>query len=357
MNINLVVAAFANRLKIAGRIKLLRIVLLFFVITTLLFSCTKDEEDYPSPEADFTWSEEIDRFVLTSTSVDPDNEPLTYQWQTESELITIQNATSKTASFLLPQLEEPVEVLIEHIVCNDYACDDVSKTIQLPVLTEIRLWGLGYNLDLEFNNNVDYEWYMDQLNTGTYSYVNCGPTSVTMAIKWTNEAFDKTPEDARNTYRPSGGWWYTNDIINYLNDYSVSNVTIAISESDVLINELEEGNTIILCLDMYYIEESNRDEWRIDRFYPVSGPEWGHFIVLKGYKIVDGQVWYEVYDPYSLGVCYSDQTLKGKDRYYRSEDIDQATNNWWDNAIVVSKNKIQRSDGLQVDEIEHKRGI
>ena len=35
--------------------------------------------------------------------------------------------------------------------------------------------------------------------------------------KWLSKKdFNKTSEDARNTYRSTGGWWYTDDIINYL---------------------------------------------------------------------------------------------------------------------------------------------
>jgi hypothetical protein len=82
-------------------------------------------------------------------------------------------------------------------------------------------WGLGGFLESKCSNNREYEWYVDQANTGLYSAVNCGPTATTMAAKWSDQAFLKTPEDARAAYRNNGGWWYTTDIDNYLNDNSI----------------------------------------------------------------------------------------------------------------------------------------
>lgn len=323
----------------------------------LIFSCTKDEEggNHP-PVADFDYSDEIDHFVLTSTSDDPDNDPLTYEWSSVSELITIQNTDSKSASFVLPQLAESVEITIDHIVCDGMECKTMSKTIPLPETTEIRQWGLGRNLESELSNNVDHEWYMDQMNTGVHSAVNCGPTSATMAIKWFYEEFTGTPEDARNTYVSSGGWWYTNNIIDYLNLHSANNYTIGLHNIDLLRNELDDGNIIILCLDMYQIRRSSVDEWRIDKFYNTNSEGWGHFIVIKGYKVIDGNTLYEVYDPYSFGDSYSDETLKGKDRHYRSEDLDRATNTWWDYAIVISKNKTKSLNAVDINKIEHNFG-
>jgi len=323
----------------------------------LIFSCTKDKEDTNlAPVVDFFYTDQIDHFVLTSTATDPEEDPLSYEWSSISELITIQNANSSSASFILPQLTESTEITIDLTVCDGDKCGTASQTILLPEYTEIRKWGLGRDLEAEQSNNVDYEWYMDQMNTGVHSYVNCGPTSVTMALKWFDEEFSGTPEDARNTYVSSGGWWYTSDIINYLNLYSANNYTIYLSDLDLLMDELDNGNILILCLDMFYIRSSTVDEWHIDKFYATNSEGWGHFIVIKGYKIVDGNILYEAYDPYCFGVSYPDQTLKGKDRYYRSEDLDIATNIWWDNAIVISKSTDKSTNAVDINKIEHNFG-
>lgn len=120
-------------------------------------------------------------------------------------------------------------------------------------LSELQIWGLGLNLQSSASNNRNYEWYYDQLNTGTFANSNCGPTSVTMAIKWFNPSFALSPVDARKYYRPNGAGWFTSDIINYLNDKGVYNKTITLDNTDRLREQIDLGNIAILCLDMYYI--------------------------------------------------------------------------------------------------------
>jgi len=178
----------------------------------------------------------------------------------------------------------------------------------------------------------------------------------TMVIKWFEKEFSKTPEDARNSIHPAGGWWYTGDILNYLNKYSVHNATIELEDAKSLTDELEKGNIIILCLDMYFVRNAANDQWHIDKFYKTLNSEWGHFILLKGYKLVYNQLFFEVYDSNSLGAVYNDNSLKGKERYYRFSDLDKATNLWWDYAIIVSKEKFKTSHGVDTEKIKHKYG-
>ena len=78
---------------------------------------------------------------------------------------------------------------------------------------------------------------------------------------------------------------------------------------------------------------------------------------IKGYKIVDNEVYYQAYDPFSFGVKYKSDTLKGLDRYYRSEDLDSAVINWWNFAIIVSKSQSKGSNsGVDVNKLIHKTG-
>ena len=226
----------------------------------------------------------------------------------------------------------------------------ITATCHITVYTtEYHLWGLGEKLTQARSNNVNYEWYIDQVNTGTYSYSNCGPASVTMAIKWANPNFTGTAEGARNTYRSDGGWWYTSDIMNYLTANNTSFSTYTFTPTS-LVSLLNSGNIAILCLDMYYVRHLSEPAWyRIDKFYVTENPEWGHFIVVKGYKIVDGIIWFEVYDPWSLNVTYSDGSLKGRDRYYRGEDIILATDVWWKYMIVINTPASTRTKAIEID--------
>jgi|GEM_PF-2322692 Bacterial surface proteins containing Ig-like domains len=225
-----------------------------------------------------------------------------------------------------------------------------SASCRLTVATTV-LWGLGENITDAQSNNVSYEWYIDQGNTGVYSSANCGPSSVTMAIKWSNQNFTKTAEDARNTYQPDGGWWYTYDIINYLTNNQTPHYVAQILNASHLTSQLDNGNIAILCLDMYYVRHNSLadHEWRIDKFYYTGSPKAGHFIVVKGYKIVDGIIWFEVYDPWSTGQKYIDGSLKGRNRYYRAEDIILATSVWWKFMIVINNPTATRTKAMEID--------
>jgi hypothetical protein len=196
--------------------------------------------------------------------------------------------------------------------------------------------------EVSLSNNRTYEWYMDQKETGQFNNVNCGPTATTMTIKWADATCTLSPEMGRQKYRSEGGWWYTTDIIDYLDDNNIPNHLIALPKSilrtsDAIIEELKLENIVILCVDMYYIRFESDKTKRVDKFYKTSTKDWGHFLVVKGYKIEGGETYFEVYDPNSWGSKYADTTLKGKDRFYRDEDIFKATNIWWQYAIVISE--------------------
>ena len=311
----------------------------------------------PPPVASFTWEDNLEFFSLMSTST---GEISNYQWQVSGSQVVLSNPTAKETVLELPATATTVSVSLT--VTNSGGSSTCTENIDLPPLTFCRQYGLGKYAEAERNNSVSYEWYIDQVNTGQHSYVNCGPACVTMAIKWSNQSFTKTAEDARKTYLPSGGWWYTNNITDYLTDNNTAHYISSLSEANALISQLDDGNIAILCLDMYYVSyHSGNPEWHIDKFYTTLSSDWGHFIVAKGYKIVDGIIWFEIYDPWSLNVRYDDGSLKGRDRYYRSEDIMQATNVWWQYMIVINHPEATAVRGAYADAIDpativHQRG-
>ncbi|MBD7912251.1 MULTISPECIES: C39 family peptidase [Clostridium] len=211
-------------------------------------------------------------------------------------------------------------------------------------------WGLGKYQTEYVSNNKPYDWYIDQGNTGAYSDSNCGPSSTTMALKWVNGNFNRTAEDARNTYRSSGGWWYTDDVTNYLNlynsRYSVKDLGKTIPQGEVVLkDQLKQGNIAILCIDTSYLPYNSLSERRVGKFYSYSG---GHFIVVKGYRVVDGKTYFEVYDPNNWNEHYRDGQEKGKDRYYLSKDLMNAEINWWNYAIVVQPQNSRLSSSLNM---------
>ncbi|MCY6355160.1 SH3 domain-containing protein [Clostridium sp. ZS2-4] len=217
--------------------------------------------------------------------------------------------------------------------------------------------GLGKYETEYIHNDREYEWYIDQYETGTYNYENCGPSSVTMAIKWADSSFDKTAQDARNTYRSEGGWWYTYDIINYLDKYNIKNWTSEDIKESSMKKELNNGNIMMLCIDSNYITYNSNEEQHVGRHYGVGG---GHFIVVKGYKVVDDKTYFEVYDPNSWNEVYENGTKKGKNRYYSSEDVIESMEKWWPYMIVVSDKNSggygERTKGVNINEIIHSSG-
>ncbi len=225
-------------------------------------------------------------------------------------------------------------------------------------------WGLGGFLQESFSFERDYDWYLDQANTGEFKDINCGPTSTVMAAKWADNSFSQTPVDARSAYRPEGGWWYTDDICHYLTDNGIPNTIVTLGNSvsateQIIKSKLDEGYLAILCLDMYYISSNAIPENRVDKFYRTDWRDWGHFIVTKGYKVIDGNLFFEVNDPFNYGAKYHDGSLKGNNRYYRSKDVYAATKIWWNYTICVSEKNNTKSTlpgSLNLSEIEHKWG-
>lgn len=305
--------------------------LLFGALLLFFFVACSDDTQESVVLASFSYSygHLADTVFLTSTST---GEITQHMWRVvDVENSTLLNRTGEQAVLILPA--GVVSVTVSLTVNSPSGFDATSKTIHLP--KHMRR-GLGSILTAKTRNNIDREWYIDQGNTGVHSSINCGPASVVMAIKWADSTFTGTAEEARNTFRAEGGWWYTSDMSAYLDRHNIPNFTAHLPDANALKEEIRSGNIVILCLDVFFIRRHiGHAEWRTNRFFEAFLNA-GHFIVVKGYKVVDGITWFEVYDPWSMGLTYADGTLKGRGRYYRGEDIMQATNVWWQFMIVVS---------------------
>ena len=201
----------------------------------------------------------------------------------------------------------------------------------------LKSWGLGKTQESYYHNDKDYYWYIDQATTGSASGNNCGPSSVTMAIKWYDKNFSKSAADARDMYPNNGGWWYTNNITDYLNHYSIPNSTVQFTGSAQLEDIIKNGSIVILCINTDYLRMNSSSTQRVDRFYSYSS---GHFIVVKGARTVDNEMYFETYDPNNWYQKYSDNSMKGENRHYRSEDLSASIKNWWNYLIVIQKNQL-----------------
>lgn len=208
---------------------------------------------------------------------------------------------------------------------------------------ECEEWGLGKNETAHVSLSRDYDWYIDQKNTSDYSYYNCGPSCAVMAAKWADKDFPLSVEDARKTYynADNGFEWYLSSIKYFLFINDIPNVLKYNISHEAVIECLDEGNIIIICYNTKDISYNHEPEQRTGKFYRGH---FGHFMILKGYRIVDNKTFYEVYDPNSLNRFYADNTPKGKDRYYLSDEVIKAARNWDPNYIVVSPKTTPDSD-------------
>ncbi|HTE29860.1 MAG TPA: C39 family peptidase, partial [Chryseolinea sp.] len=246
-------------------------------------------------------TDQISGIQLTSTTIDVDTWNLSYRWTCTDKSIDIENNDGFRAFFNIPSGSPEKQVMVTLAVDDGFSKSVITQAVDVPAYSVQRARGLGSEVQEEVTDKTSYPWYIDQSNSGVFAAVNCGPASVTMALKWFNKSFSSSAQDARSVYHWEGGWWFTNDIINYLNNNGATNYTIALDVIDRLKEEIDAGNIVILCLDMYYVTKEQRPEHHTNKFYAAEYIGWGHFIVIKGYKKVDGIVYYEAYDPYSFG--------------------------------------------------------
>lgn len=197
-----------------------------------------------------------------------------------------------------------------------------------------RTLGLGKYETEHVSVNREYEWYIDQGNTGKFSDDNCGPAIGVMVVNWFNKELQPTVEEAREIYYPSGGWWYIVTIIDYLQQCGISTKVYGNSGSEFLKKVIDNQNIAILCLDSSKLKIEDNPISHTNKFYKGGS---GHFIIVKGYRKVDDKLYFEVYDPNSYNKRYDNGELKGKDRYYEADNLIEAVKNWWNNVIVVEK--------------------
>ena len=210
-------------------------------------------------------------------------------------------------------------------------------------------WGMGGFLKSSRSLDRNYEWYIDQAATGPFSDVNCAPSSVVMASLWCMEDFPYSVHYARTMYHPEGGGWYTEDIDNCLTDFGINHSIIELSTSQkktetIITEQLDEGNILILCVDVHYLRLCESDSFRVDKYYSTIKLGAGHSVIAKGYKQIDGQIFFEMYDPIGYGFKYKDGQFKGKNRYYRGKDIYTATFSRWNFAFTISDSEFKKVD-------------
>lgn len=184
---------------------------------------------------------------------------------------------------------------------------------------------------LKENIDIDkpYNWYKTQAGTGEAEQNNCGPACVSMLIKFYYN-LDISIEKIRNNYFRKGDWWTFKEIKQSLDLFKIFYKTKKFIDKETLLLNLNNGNLIILCLNMSKIKYANDLENKYDKFYEGVV---GHFIILKGYD----KKWFKVYDPNNWNNhFYKNGESKGKNRLYSIDEVYKAAKSWSSCYIVTS---------------------
>lgn len=197
-------------------------------------------------------------------------------------------------------------------------------------------WGLGQKQTESVSNDRNYDWYIDQTNTGKYSTTNCGPTAAIMAIKWVNKDFSKNVAETRAEFNKRYGTtsgWDDIDLERCLRENGIRCSAEFETSEKGLKEYIKKGYIAIVNVDMQYFTKQNDPEKRVGRI--VGSGQAYHYMLIKGYKVVDNKLYFEAYDPDSNGLKYIDGSYKGKDRYYLGSELVTAINKYKSSFILI----------------------
>ncbi|QEC79592.1 hypothetical protein [Mucilaginibacter ginsenosidivorax] len=332
-------------------IRLNQIICIAFSLCITVSSCKNDKASAPSPVQQTTLHNPLLTF-------DVDNALLATKIDTVKNYVNIvvKNTADVKKLKTTFSLASGVNAFIGSNTIKSGDVIDFSKTVTLTikstdnkqsvaytilVVNELFYQGLGFHLDAEKTAEKNYDIYLDQFDSGPFSPINCGPTVITMAMRWSDSTFKLSPKDARQAIKPTGGWWTTADMEYYMRGTGIYNDTYPLTDIESTITQIiDNGDVGILCLDMFYVGLNTANEQHTNKFYNTDGKDWGHFLLVKGYKKVDSKFYLEVNDPYSRGDRYITPDAmgqyKGKSRFYESSGIKQSADIWWPYILVIA---------------------
>ncbi len=235
---------------------------------------------------------------------------------------------------LIPNEEYNLVVKGEIITKYDnIMLNGINKKFRVEKIKLDKSLGLGtYESDRK-SIDRNYAWYIDQGNTGVYSENNSGPAVAVMAKKWANIELDIGINRAREIYYPDGSEWFLVTLIDFFNEFSIPAKVLENVNNQNIRKQIDDDNIVIAYIDPKYIPYESDEDSHVNN-YKTQGKK--HYIIIKGYIVVDDKLYYEVYDPYNFGSVYKDGTPKGKDRFYYQEDLIKSIKNTWNNIVIIS---------------------
>ena len=126
----------------------------------------------------------------------------------------------------------------------------------------------------------DWDWYMNQYETGAYNYINCMPTLAAMAMKWLDQDSEITPQALREHIPENTGGWYMYNVEQVFDDYGVKYTSKSVSLENILA-DIDAGNLAFCQINEGDVNQS------------------GHCFIVYGYRRQGENLWLLTQDPAS----------------------------------------------------------
>lgn len=243
------------------------------------------------------------------------------------------DTTSETTSETTTEGETTTDSTSDTTSETDDKKPEGNDAYRQELYANVSAWGLGEEIETYVSNDRSYDWYVDQYNTGEYWAVNCGPTSVEMAGRFSDPNFSYTAEDARNYFPRVTDWWYDINISTILKQYKIPHTKTSVRRSNDLVKELNKDGILLVNPNMSLVDAEEDPNHHVGLYYP---PGTGHYIIVKGYIIVDDKLYFEVHDPWSIDMRYENGELKGRNRYYSESSLFRAISNWYSTIYTIT---------------------
>jgi hypothetical protein len=128
-------------------------------------------------------------------------------------------------------------------------------------------------------NERPYDWYVSQLETGEYSYNNCMPSCVEMAMRYQGLSQVPSAENLRSDNLLDGLGWTDAVAENAMKQYGLQFTDSFDIKLDIMLDYLDKGNVLYV---MYW----------------DPNIEVGHSVIIKGYWKLGERVDFILSDPY-----------------------------------------------------------
>lgn len=195
-------------------------------------------------------------------------------------------------------------------------------------------------------------------------FSNCGPIAALMLSKF-SESDDKSKslsesiKVARKIVQKNemgdvtNRWWKTRDIKNYLKHQNIKYKTIdqrgkltSEARQNLIINEINQGSVVVLNVNMNNIPTGDR----FGKPYITSRilGSWGHFLIVVGYKKINGRLAYEIHDSFSS---------QGGNRLFYADHINKAIGIYNRELLFITKKKYSIDDLFELSFKENNKSI